>query len=39
MGGSVATALTKHCYIPHACRQLAQESTTNQVNTVILQQL
>ena len=30
--------LTKHCYIPHASRQLAQESTTKQVKTVILQQ-
>jgi len=30
--------LTKYCYIPQACRQLAQESTTNQVKTVILQQ-
>jgi len=30
--------LTKRCYIPHASRQLAQESTTNQVKTVILQQ-
>jgi len=30
--------LTKTCYIPHASRQLAQESTTNQDNTVILQQ-
>jgi len=25
-------------YIPHASRQLVQESTTNQVKTVILQQ-
>jgi len=30
--------LTKRCYIPHASRQLAQESTTKQVETVILQQ-
>jgi len=30
--------LTKCCYIPYASRQLAQESTTNQVKTVILQQ-
>jgi len=30
--------LTKRSYSPHAFRQLAQESTTNQVKTVILQQ-
>jgi len=30
--------LTKRCYIPHASRQLAQESTTKQVETVVLQQ-
>jgi len=30
--------LTKRCYIPHPCRQLAQESTTKQVMTVVLQQ-
>jgi len=30
--------LTKRCYIPHASKQLAQESTINQVKTVILQQ-
>jgi len=30
--------MTKRCYIPHASRQLAQESTTMQVETVILQQ-
>jgi len=30
--------LTKRCYIPHASRQLAQETTTKQVETVILQQ-
>ena len=30
--------LTKRCCIPHASRQLAQESTTKQVKTVILQQ-
>jgi len=28
----------KRCYIPHASRQLAQESTTKQVKTVMLQQ-
>ena len=31
--------LTKRCYIPHASRQLTQESTTKEVKTVILQQL
>jgi len=30
--------LTKRCYIPHACRQLAQESTMNQVKTDTLQE-
>jgi len=30
--------LTKRCYILRAFRQLAQESTTKQVKTVILQQ-
>ena len=30
--------LTQRYYIPHACRQLAQESTANEVKTVILQQ-
>jgi len=30
--------LTKRCYIPHASRKLAQENTTKQVKTVILQQ-
>ena len=30
--------LTKRCYIPHSTRQLAQENTTKQVETVILQQ-
>jgi len=29
--------LTKRCYIPHARRQLVQESMVNQVKTVILQ--
>jgi len=29
---------TKCCYIPHASRKLAQESTMKQVKTVILQQ-
>ena len=29
---------TERCYIPHASRQLAQESTTKQVETVTLQQ-
>jgi len=27
--------LTKCCYIPHASRQLAQESTTKQVNSYL----
>jgi len=30
--------LTNYCYIPHTCRQFAQESKANQVKTVILQQ-
>ena len=30
--------LPKHCYIPHASRQLAQENTAKQVKTVILKQ-
>jgi len=30
--------LTKHCYIPHASRQLAHESATKQAKTVILHQ-
>jgi len=35
--GQSEEVLTKHCYI-HASRQLVQESTTNQVKTVVLQQ-
>jgi len=30
--------LIKHCYIPHARRQLVPKSTMNQVKTTILQQ-
>jgi len=30
--------LTKCCFPPQSSRQLAQESTTNQVKTVVLQQ-
>jgi len=29
---------TNRCYIPYACRQLAQESTMDQVKTAILQE-
>ena len=35
---SVSIGVDKTLYIPHASRQLAQESTTKQVETVILQQ-